>query len=194
LTDALDTPLYQLSVRYQVLQERLFQRMFSAHKQELRTRERPAEVLAERSSFSHLRRNPYQSALPLVAMERSAERGVAFLPEVTSQLCSGHFPLYPAMPIALLMHGLSGLAGDVLRERLGDDTRYAVSRAEVQADHLVFAGQSLTFEANWLRHEAGQDVFSTQARLANGTVAGEMTLALEAAADHVALPGLRAVS
>jgi 3-hydroxymyristoyl/3-hydroxydecanoyl-(acyl carrier protein) dehydratase len=193
LTDALDRPLYQLSVTYQVLQERLFQRMFSAHKQELRASERSTDVAA-RSSFSHMRRNPYQSALPLVAMELSAARGVALLPEVTSQLCSGHFPLYPAMPIALLMHGLSGLAGDVLRERLGDDMRYAVARAEVKADRLVFAGQSLTFEANWVRHEVGQHVFLTQARISDGTVVGEMKLVLEAAANDEALPGLRAVS
>jgi 3-hydroxymyristoyl/3-hydroxydecanoyl-(acyl carrier protein) dehydratase len=173
ISDALGRVIFALDVGYMVLEERVFQRMFAGHRRDLRTGERAAEGI-----FDHLRRNPYQKPLPLVPSELDREHGVALLPELQGELCAGHFPLYPAMPVALLMYGLSTLSGEVLRARYGAQHRYFVQGGSVQADNLAFAGESLRFEAHWRGSEAGDDSFEARAVMQNGAVAGSMELSL----------------
>ncbi|HEX5660505.1 MAG TPA: hypothetical protein VFX59_25095, partial [Polyangiales bacterium] len=113
LRDGLGRTLYTLDVSYSVLQERVFERLFSAHRQDLRRAPRAASLPLE--SLMHMRRNPYREAFPFVHARLDAEQGVARLEALPAHLCAGHFPLYPAMPVAVLMYGLSSLSGDVLR-------------------------------------------------------------------------------
>ena len=175
LRDNLGRTLYALDVSYTVLQERVFQRLFSAHRQDLRLTPRASSPVA---SFEHLRKNPYREAFPFVHTRLDAEHGVARLAELPAHLCAGHFPLYPAMPVAVLMYGLSSLSGDVLRAHYGELTRYHVQDARVQADNLAFAGQSLDFRARWLARAGDDELFEASATLDDGTVVGAMQLSL----------------
>jgi 3-hydroxymyristoyl/3-hydroxydecanoyl-(acyl carrier protein) dehydratase len=168
--------LFSLDVGYRVLSEAVFERLFSAHRRDLRSPERVRG--ASDGSSVHLRKNPYLSPLPMIASQLDATHGKAALPEVRSDLCTGHFPMYPAMPIALLMHGLSSLSGDVLRARYGNHARYYVQEGEVRAEQLAFAGQPLHFEARWIACAGDLDMFEARARLDDGAIAGAMQLTL----------------
>jgi hypothetical protein len=176
LRDRSGHTLYALDVSYRVLQERVFQRLFSAHRQELRRAPRDSSSLS--APFGHLRANPYREAFPFVHTRLDGEHGGARLAELPAHLCAGHFPLYPAMPVAVLMYGLSSLSGDVLRAQYGELTRYHVQDARVQADNLAFAGQSLDFRARWLGRADNDDLFEASATLDDGTVVGAMQLTL----------------
>jgi hypothetical protein len=173
IADALGRVLFALDVGYMVLEERVFQRMFSAHRRDLR-----AQTRTPGGIFDHLRKSPYQKPLPLLTTQLDRDAGVALLPELQGELCAGHFPMYPAMPVALLMYGLSSLSGEVLRARYGSQHRYFVQGAHVRADNLAFAGDSLRFEAHWRGSEAGDDAFEARALLPSGAVAGSMELTL----------------
>lgn len=173
IADSQGSTIFTLEVGYTVLEERVFQRMFSAQRRDMRKHDRPTI-----GPFEHLRKNPYLEPLSLVTTELDCNAGVALLPELKSEMCSGHFPMYPAMPVALLMWGLSSLCGAVLRVRCGEKQRYFVESGTVQADSLIFAGESLRFEARWLCSEAACDSFEARAVLASGAVAGCMQLVL----------------
>jgi hypothetical protein len=178
LRDAREQLLFELSVSYHVLSERLFHRMFAAHRRDQRERDRVDRAIDD-ATLASLRRNPYLKTLEVDLLSVSDEEGVAFLPEVRAEHCAGHFPLYPAMPIALLMHGLSSLAGEVLRARYGESVRYLVTSADVSAEQLAFAGQSLRFTAKWLTSSGDKDEFLTSATSSQGASVGEMRLVLQ---------------
>jgi len=179
LTQEDGSTLFALDVTYQVLAARVFQRMFATHRRDLRLRERATDEVRDKVSFLRDRRNPYQAALPLEFDSITSERGRACLREISADLCAGHFPLYPAMPIALLMHGLSTLCGEVLRARVTGDAGYTVARAEVSADRLAFAGQPLHFEARCVGQRDARFDFVTRAALSDETTVGEMQVTLE---------------
>lgn len=88
--------------------------------------------------------------LPLDVTVRPGEGVHAVLPEVTPAMCAGHFAMYPALPVAILMHALSSLAGRALRERWDMSTRYRMLRADVEAHQLAFAGERLEFDARFV--------------------------------------------
>lgn len=179
LRDGNGHSLYTLDVTYAVMQERVFQRLFSAHRRDLRGDERDHSEVAD--SFTHLRRNPYLQPFPLTPLRVDREHAVAQLDDLPADLCAGHFPMYPAMPVALLMYGLSSLSGEVLRARYGDQTYYYVQEATVAAETLAFAGQSLQFQARWLGSVGSDDMFEAHAVLEGGTRVGSMQLTLRRA-------------
>lgn len=141
--------LYELDVTYKVLTRPLFQRLFAAHRRDLRATPRDTTASADPQAIAR-RSNPYQKLLPLTLTQRSMHGVRASLPEVTPQMCSGHFPMYPALPVAILMHTLSSLCGEALRARRNDSPRYRLERADVYADRLAFAGERLEFDAEYI--------------------------------------------
>jgi 3-hydroxymyristoyl/3-hydroxydecanoyl-(acyl carrier protein) dehydratase len=95
-----------------------------------------------------MRKNPHREAPPLKDHVRDGECMKATL-AVTAELCKGHFALHPVLPVAVVMSGLSGLAGTVLCQLVGNEqARYLVTRGEVRADSLAYAGETVTFGAH----------------------------------------------
>jgi 3-hydroxymyristoyl/3-hydroxydecanoyl-(acyl carrier protein) dehydratase len=98
------------------------------------------------ADFAAMRRNPYLQPLPLRDYVRDGECLKATLGPVSAELCKGHFALYPVLPVAVVMSGLSGLAGTLLRQLPGNaSARYLVTRGEVRADSLAYVGETVTF-------------------------------------------------
>ena len=98
---------------------------------------------------------------------------------VKPEYCFGHFPEYPAFPVAKLMHLLSNLAGAHLGMRLDrPGLGYSVERAEVAAEQLPFAGSTVTLRSTFAGQEAdGVHRFRCEARV-GADVCGAMDLSL----------------
>jgi hypothetical protein len=108
------------------------------------------------------------------------------LADVTAEHCSGHFPLYPALPVPVLMQSLSTLCGEALRMRWGNSARYRVISADVSAERLVFVGQRVVLEAAFWRSDGSREHYQAWAALEDGTSIGWMSVVLEPVrSDHL---------
>lgn len=171
-------PLFELDVMYKVLSQSAFERVFAAHRRDLRAQPREparhgdAQLIAQRG-------NPYQRPLPLEITRRTPESVRARLHAVTADLCAGHFPLYPALPVALLMQGLSALCGEALRGRWGNLARYRVVSADVSTERLAFVGERLMFEAAFQQARGDRELYQAWVTLEDGTSVGFLSIELE---------------
>ena len=173
-------PIFSLSVGYNVIPERVFQRLFASHRVDMRREARPEGGPAQAPPERH-RRNPYRRRLPLTIEYVDGRSVRAALPCVRAEDCSGHFPLYPAIPVAVLMEAFSNAAGALLRERAMDPSlRYRVLRAEIRASKLVFAGQSLLLSGETIeaRGESGA-LMRMIASTADGLEVADATFVME---------------
>lgn len=154
--------LAQLEVRYAILQEATFERLFQAHRQDRLTGS-----------------NPYKQLLQPAAQVGS-ELAVSVVPRVPREACLGHFDEHPALPVAALMGQLTYLAG-----LLAPDA-FRVRRGHVRAHDLAWAGERVRFEARRATSEVpGQWAFECLATAgdegATGREVGGMSLWLEPA-------------
>jgi hypothetical protein len=165
-------PLYSLDVEYRVLAARTFARLFSA---------------AERSEgMVPTSDNPYARALHLDNVDVSVSAAYGELPSVDASQCSGHFPRYPVLPVAIVMRSLSDLAGAVLASRAGGrPVGYAVERAVVEADRFACAGERVRFVARHVESSGGAHVFDCRAEVAEDDPIGRMRLWLSASLDDL---------
>ncbi len=119
------TPLATFEVSYAILQEATFRRLFQRHL-------RPDDASPSPS--------PYESLLA-EAVTVEPERAYVEVLRVAPEGCAGHFPGYPALPVAVLMGELSYLAGLLM------PGRFRVARGHVRASDLAWAGERVYFEA-----------------------------------------------
>jgi 3-hydroxymyristoyl/3-hydroxydecanoyl-(acyl carrier protein) dehydratase len=144
-------PLFSLEVDYNVLSAPAFLRLFQGARVEMRREPRAERAPrgATPADFAAMRKNPHRLPLALRDHVRDGECLKAQLGPVNAEHCKGHFALHPVLPVAVVMSGLSGLAGTLLRQLLGNEqARYLVTRGEVRADSLAFAGETVTFGAH----------------------------------------------
>lgn len=154
--------LYRIRVEYEVIAPSIFARM---------TRALPKMCLdggQEADVFS----------LPLDPVLDEAGDACAVL-KVLPEYCFGHFPEYPAFPVAKLMHLLSTLAGEHLSLRLdAPDLRYSVERADVSAERLAFAGSEVALRSQYVRREADGTHHLLCEALVDESLCGSMDLFL----------------
>ena len=158
------TLLYTLKTKYYIMSEPLFQKLFSAKKQDC--------------EFPVLD-NPYKTEFPLSDIRYSDYTINARFGPFRPEDCSGHFISYPCIPVAILMHGLSRVAGKLLAKIVEDDSlQYKVVSADVNAETFAFAGEDVHMEAQYSGRENDDYVFSCKAERADGTQYGTMMLKL----------------
>jgi len=93
-------------------------------------------------------------------------------------MCAGHFPDYPAAPVALVMGRLARASGVAMNRHLGfGDLTYSIDEARVVATKLGRAGQRLILRARHERRVGGSHLMVGTAE-ADGEVIGEMELTL----------------
>lgn len=100
-------------------------------------------------------------------------------------MCAGHFPDYPAAPVAIVMGRLCRAAGLAMMDHLGFDRgldrgldrRYRIEEGRVEATGLARAGQSLALEARYVEPVPGGHRLEGRA-LADGEVCGEVDVVL----------------
>jgi 3-hydroxymyristoyl/3-hydroxydecanoyl-(acyl carrier protein) dehydratase len=151
LASAEGLPLFSVEVDYHVLSAVAFHRLFQDACQDMRGEPRDERERwgGSPADFAALRQNPYRQPLTLGELVRDGECLRTTLGPVSANLCKGHFAMHPVLPVAVVMSGLSGLAGTLLRQLLGNEAaRYLVTRGEVRADSLAYAGETVTFGAH----------------------------------------------
>lgn len=116
-------PLASFTVTYAILQEATFVRLFQRHRRPI-----PAGV----SPYDRLLRED---------VTVDADRAEVTVDAIEPETCAGHFPAYPALPVAVLMGQLSYLAGRLM------PGRFRVTWGEVSAQDLAWAGERVRFEA-----------------------------------------------
>ncbi|MBI2477547.1 MAG: hypothetical protein HYV60_02530 [Planctomycetia bacterium] len=129
--DGSDADLYRLDVAYSVLSPKIFERFFSSH----------------RVDDDHIDEHAYRDQVhfddlvqDIVLLDDLLSAHFGFQPTV----CAGHFPKFPALPVAVLMYILSKAAGKLLEEvtRI-EGVRYIVVEANINAEHLAFPDEKL---------------------------------------------------
>jgi 3-hydroxymyristoyl/3-hydroxydecanoyl-(acyl carrier protein) dehydratase len=141
--------LFGLGVTYKLVPEKIFQRLFGGYRVDMRGAGRTDSPVTER--VRQQRRNPFRQRLELTTIALDAKRIRAELPNIPAEACAGHFPLYPAVPVAVLMEAFSNAGGALLRKyRAAGALRYRVRAADILASKLVFAGQSIVIEGEVL--------------------------------------------
>ncbi len=99
---------------------------------------------------------------------------------IPAALCAGHFPDYPAAPVAIVMGQLCRAAGLGLGRHVGrDDVAYRVEEGHVTARKLGRAGQRLVLHAEYDMPVPGGHQLLGRAE-ADGEVIGEMTVIMSA--------------
>lgn len=168
--EAAGSPLATIVVDYAILTEGAFERLF---------RQRSRQTPPVPSPYGRLVAAEHQVG------EGWAECTVADLPVGA---CAGHFEGYPAMPVAVLMGQLSYLAGRVAS---GDRTPYRVVRGLIDADDLVWAGETARFRAERVGDEDGAQRFTCGVTVDGRSVAAmELWLELVGEGEPRGGPGL----
>lgn len=181
IRSAAGRPLFGLRVSYKLVPDRLFERLFAAHRVDMRRAPaRSVHPLSE-AAVLRLRRSPYRTRLPLAIQELDAQQVRGEIASVSAEACAGHFPLYPAVPVAVLMEAFSNAGGALLRHRLGDPSiRYRVRSADIVASRLVFAGQSITIRGDLLELVSDRGAkMQMRASLANGEEVSRATFVMD---------------
>jgi hypothetical protein len=172
--------LFGLHVTYKLVPEKIFQRLFSAHRVDMRQADRAQSPLTD--SVRQQRRNPYRQRLELTTIACDGKRIRAELPKIPAEACAGHFPLYPAVPVAVLMEAFSNAGGALLRKyRAADALRYRIRGADILASKLVFAGQSIVIQGEVVAEVSALAVqMEMRASLSDGEEVSHSTFLIEA--------------
>lgn len=120
-------PLAQIELRYAILTEAAFERLF---------RHRAQATPPSPSPFGGLLTQSY---------ERDGDVASQVVPAIPVASCSGHFDGFPAMPVAMLMGQLAYLAGRLFDDARGAPAPFRVTRGEIAADDLAWAGEPARF-------------------------------------------------
>lgn len=96
---------------------------------------------------------------------------------IPESACVGHFPDYPAAPVAVVMAELCRAAGIGLSNHLGREVSYVIEEGHVKAQKLAHAGQELQLDARYDREVDGGHLLHGVAR-ADGEVVGGVSVKL----------------
>ncbi len=151
--DAGGEALARFTVRYTVLLEPTFERLFQQRR--LAVQPEPAGV----SPYGRLLSDRIDPAAEGLAVETIVDA-------IPAAACAGHFVGYPALPVAVLMGQLSYLAGHLA------PAPFRVRRGLVRAQDLAWAGESVRFEAVRLADEPEGWRFACSASAAGRSVGG----------------------
>lgn len=122
-----DGPFAQIELSYAILTEAAFERLF---------RHRAQPTPPSPSPFGRLLTEGYEHHGDAVSQN---------VPAIPIAACTGHFDGFPAMPVAVLMGQLAFLAGRLFDDDHGAPAPFRVTRGEIAADDLAWAGEPARF-------------------------------------------------
>ena len=125
-------PFAHLDVRYQVLSQELFERLFQC---------------SDYSEKLSVTTSPYTQ--PLSLEYDVVNNGVltAHSNGLLPIQCAGHFPKYPAWPVALMAYGIGQVSSHLIDAILQKPVKYIVKEVDIAAFRLISAITPLTFTA-----------------------------------------------
>lgn len=157
-------PLFTLDATYLIMKAPLFEKLFRA----------------KRQLFDGGQYNPYRKAFPLRDIKCIDGIAEARLGPLEPKDCNGHFISYPCIPVAIIMHGLSRLAGRLLSKIVGvEHAPYRGMYADVNATHFAFAGETVHMVVKYSCRKGYEYEFFCEALSETGVTYGSMTARLE---------------
>ena len=156
--------LHLLDVTYSVLTEKVFARF------------NPAVEVADGGLDT-------SGAAPDRVVEVARGKVEADCGPIAREMCEGHFPGYPAAPVAIVMGQLCAAAGRALESQLDEPVDYRIEGGFVSAKKLAVAGQRLVLVASYVEPTAAGHLLVGTA-LADGEPVGEVSVTMSAFPDH----------
>lgn len=147
-----------LLVRYYLLPRKIFERQFKDKWRDLRKNDR-ATVCHLNNQF---RDNIYSKMLEFVSLKVTKTEAIACIDNLSPYLCMGHFPLYPAFPVAFASSIKTYLCGLVLRNIFSDNINFFAKNSIVNAYKLAFAGSSIKIVARLIDVQKDEFIFNTE--------------------------------
>lgn len=124
--------------------------------------------------------NPYQHKSSFVDVQLMDLSTSASLGEVFDKNCAGHFPNYPAMPVAILLSSMLDLATLYIHHVTGDKTlKMMVTEFSLLAENLAFSGERVMLHVNREDHMDNKFKLRCVAESTDGKSVGDVTAIIE---------------
>ncbi len=135
LIDVKDRTIFTANIQYSVLSQSVFSKLFEKHK--------PQSFYPEKIN----RNSPYQNRKKLVNVAVEKNTLASGIYETIHPFeCKGHFPEYPALPIAIMASHFSELSIKLFNSSTTNKYGSVIIRnASINANRLVFAGETVHF-------------------------------------------------
>lgn len=135
---------YTLKIDYQILEEGVFQKLFSHLK----------------TDTQHRDDSPYKHNKEIVLHELNKQSLTASIQPLLATDCAGHFKNFPSMPIAILCQTKIQAAEQLLAFILGEGTlfNYHVMAAEILAHTLIPTNETITLKISL--EDQSNDIFT----------------------------------
>jgi acyl-coenzyme A thioesterase PaaI-like protein len=119
---------YNAEVRYAVLHERIFERLFARY---------------EMGTDSLFVGNPYALKTPLRIESHDNKQFTGVIDRVEKSDCAGHFHRFPALPVARIAGAMIDLSGRHYNRLRETDSLFCIRRVEMHAESFIFAGEKV---------------------------------------------------
>ena len=149
-----EVPFAYLTCEYQALPESVFMRLFQDYR-----REPGSPPLA----------SPYREPIHLKFEEPQGMQLTAHSEGLSPTRCAGHFPQFPAWPVAIMAETAAQVTARLLHHIVGKEVRYSVLRVELSALKLVSASQPLEFQVNCLSASRALSHYTFSAQAMQGS-------------------------
>lgn len=158
--------IIRLHVFYHVILDTTFERLYKDH-------------YVETPDFKYA--NPYKIKHPFKNEHFEAAQMTASMGAVPEFMCAGHFPHYPALPVAILVYNLFDMASRLTAHMENDaHTKTLIRQYEINADNLAFAGDSVALQVtnHGTKGDGGHEISAEG--ISNGTKSvGRIQMVLE---------------
>jgi hypothetical protein len=138
--------IYSMNIIFCVMHEKMFERQFSSQKRDLRKTQRS-------SQNEHImrlnRRNPYTNLVSLQYVFESVQEMTFILDdEIRPENCTGHFPQYPMLPVAILASYQMESCKKHLQYILKKEEIVCIFKSGImRAKNFAFAGDKLMLKS-----------------------------------------------
>ncbi|MDJ0762013.1 MAG: hypothetical protein QNJ97_03410 [Myxococcota bacterium] len=151
--------LFEIQVHYKVLSKSLFSKLFKEQKMDMRASPRPeTESEEDKKQYIQMRSNPFLDDIALCDVAIANNTLTGTVEQIDPTLCKGHFPEYPALPVAILMQYFKKSLEPLVKHMLGrSDVVFYIKETTIEAEHLAFPGEAITIKAE-LQNTSGDDL------------------------------------
>lgn len=128
-------------------------------------------------------KNPYRQKKQLFDVQFSALSASASLGKIQDDYCAGHFPHFPAMPVAILMNTLLDLAAAYIHHITGDKSlKMYVREMTLLADNLGFSGEIVVLHVKQEAYTNNRFKLRCTATSTDNKSVGDVNVIIETAA------------
>lgn len=146
--------VFTAEIEYSLVKKKVFDRLFSNHK-------------ISKFNNNALEVNPYGgNRKKLPKLDISDNTAVSAPYTVDEMECLGHFPEYPAFPIAIMGNHLLQTIKELVKYEYGEYKSFVyVDNVTLEARRLVFAEETIVFKANIINviNDGNEKIFTVNA-------------------------------